>query len=73
MSTRGINFVDQWLANNLPETASSDIISVNQLTRDLFSEADEVGISSTEIEEDLGSVYQVIFMAIVHQDAGLAD
>lgn len=39
MSTRGINFLDQWLANNVPETAKADVISVEELTHKLIADA----------------------------------
>ena len=39
----------------------------------LFEDAKAIGISSTEIEEDTGSVYEAILNAILHRDAGVAD
>ncbi|MGY2993675.1 hypothetical protein ACVWWD_002482 [Mesorhizobium sp. URHB0026] len=44
MSTRGINFLDQWIANNVPETAPADVISVDELTHKLIADAKAVGI-----------------------------
>ncbi|RWE32822.1 MAG: DUF768 domain-containing protein [Mesorhizobium sp.] len=73
MSTRGIDFLHQWIANNVPETAGADVISVAELTQKLFADAKLVGISSVEIEEDTGSVYEAMLDAIVHHDAGFAD
>ena len=35
MSTRGINFLDQWTANNVSETTKADVISVDELTHKL--------------------------------------
>ncbi|MCF6110300.1 hypothetical protein [Mesorhizobium muleiense] len=70
MSTRGTNFFHQWLANTVPEAAGTDVISVAELTQKLFADAKALGISSTEIEEDTGSVYEAIFDAVVHHDAG---
>ncbi len=59
--------------NNVPETVGADIISVAELTQKLFADAKAIGIGSVEIEEDTGSVYEVILDAIVHQEAGVAD
>ncbi|AZO56468.1 MULTISPECIES: DUF768 domain-containing protein [unclassified Mesorhizobium] len=73
MSARGIDFLHQWISNNVPETAGADVISVAELTQKLFADAKVVGISSVEIEEDTGSVYEAMLDAIVHHDAGLAD
>lgn len=56
MSTRGTNFLDQWIRSNVPKTVGADVISVAELTQKLFADAKTVGISSTEIEEDTGSV-----------------
>ena len=71
MSTRGTDFLHKWMANNVPETASADIISVAELTQQLFADAKAAGISSVEIEEEVGSVYEMILDAIVHFDAGV--
>lgn len=73
MSTRGTDFLDQWIRNEVPETVGADVISVAELTRKLFADARALGISEKEIEEDTGSVYEAILDAIVHHDAGLAD
>lgn len=73
MSTRGTDFLYKWISNNVPKTAGADVISVAELTQKLFADAKAVGISSTEIEEDTGSVYEAILDAIVHHEPGLAD
>jgi hypothetical protein len=73
MSTRGTNFLHQWISNNVPKTNGADIISVADLTEKLFADAKAVGISSAEIEEDTGSVYEAILDAIVHYEPGLVD
>ena len=73
MSTRGVNFLHKWISSNVPETVGADLISVAELTQKLFADAKSLGIFSTEIEENTGSVYEVILDAIVHHDAGLAD
>ena len=73
MSTRGTDFLYKWIGANVPATAGADIISVAELTQKLFADAKSIGISSTEIEEDSGSVYKTIVDAIVHHEAGVAD
>lgn len=73
MSIRGTNFLHKWISANVPETVGADIISVAELTQKLFADAKAIGISSTEIEEDTGNVYEAILDAIVHHDAGLAE
>lgn len=71
MSTRGTNFLYEWISSNVPAVATADVISVSDLTNRLFADAKKQGISSAEIEEDTGSVYEAILDAIVHHDAGL--
>lgn len=73
MSTRGTDFLYKWIGANLPKTASNDMLSVADLTQKLFADAKAIGISSAEIEEDIGSAYETIMDAIVHHDAGVAD
>ncbi|PAP95475.1 hypothetical protein CIT31_15955 [Mesorhizobium wenxiniae] len=38
MSTRGTNFLHQWLANTVPEAVVADVISVAELTQKLFAD-----------------------------------
>ncbi|MGX9177393.1 DUF768 domain-containing protein [Mesorhizobium sp. BHbdii] len=66
-------FPGPMIRSKVPETVGTDVISVSELTQKLFADAKAVGIGSSEIEEDVGSVYEAIFDAIVHYDAGLAD
>ncbi|BAV45365.1 Protein of unknown function DUF768 [Mesorhizobium loti] len=73
MSTRGINFLDQWIANNVPETTKADVISVDELTHKLIADAKALGISSSEIEEETVNVYNTILDAIVHYEPGLPE
>ncbi|UVK49535.1 DUF768 domain-containing protein (plasmid) [Mesorhizobium sp. AR07] len=72
MSTRGTNFLHQWLSNNLSGIVSSDVISVAEAIQKLFADAKALGISSTEIEDETGSVYETVLDAIVHHDGGPA-
>ena len=65
MSSRGINFLDQWIANNVPETTKADVISVHELTRKLIADARCVGIRREEIYEEVQSLYRAILDAIV--------
>jgi hypothetical protein len=70
MSTRGINFLDQWIANNIPETAHADAVSISELTNKLFTDAKALGIERDEIDEEVVSLYRVLVDAVVHFDPG---
>ena len=70
MSTRGINFLDRWITNNVPETAKADVISIDELTHKLIADAKALGIKRGEIDEDVESLYRTILDAIVHFDPG---
>jgi len=48
----------KWISANVPETVGADIISVAELTQKLFADAKAIGISSVEIEEETGSLYE---------------
>ncbi|MBZ9776835.1 hypothetical protein [Mesorhizobium sp. CO1-1-8] len=73
MSTRGINFLDQWIANNVPETAKADVISVDELTHKLIAAAKALGIKRIEIDEEVDRLYRTIIDAIVHFDPGVPE
>ncbi|QND66674.1 DUF768 domain-containing protein [Mesorhizobium loti] len=73
MSARGTDFLYKWIGANVPATAGADIISVAELTQKLFADAKAIGISSTEIEEDTGSVYEAVLDAVVHHNSGLPE
>ncbi|BCG83103.1 DUF768 domain-containing protein [Mesorhizobium sp. 113-3-3] len=73
MSTRGINFLDQWLANNVPETTKADVISVDELTHKLIADAKALGIKRSEIDEEVHSLYRTILDAIVHYSPGVPE
>jgi hypothetical protein len=66
MSTRGINFLDRWIGNNIPETTKAEVISVDELTHKLIADAKALGIKREEID----GLYRTILDAIVHYDAG---
>ncbi|GLQ76901.1 hypothetical protein GCM10007881_04170 [Mesorhizobium huakuii] len=73
MSTRGINFLHQWIANNVPETAKPDAVSISEITHMLFSDAKTVGIKREEIDEEVESLYRTLFDWIVHYEPGLPE
>jgi hypothetical protein len=73
MSTRGTDFLHKWVTNNLTDLASMDVISLAETIQKLFADAKAIGISSNELEEDTGSIYQAMFEAITHQEGGNPD
>ncbi|BCG83827.1 DUF768 domain-containing protein [Mesorhizobium sp. 113-3-3] len=73
MSTRGINFLDRWLVNNVPETTKADVISVDEQTHKLIADAKALGIKREEIDEEVESLYRAILDPIVHYDLGLPE
>ncbi|TPK85171.1 DUF768 domain-containing protein [Mesorhizobium sp. B2-4-13] len=70
---RGARRVVDQLSNNGRHRPLGGGRSVAELTQKLFAYAKKVGISSTEIEEGAGSVYEAVLDAIVHHEAGLAE
>jgi hypothetical protein len=73
MSTRGINFLDEWLSDNLSDIPGVDVISVAEAIEKMMRAAKLRGIDSVEIEEENGSVYETVLDAIVHHDPGLPE
>lgn len=73
MSTRGVNFLYEWLSQNVPETTKADVISVDELTNKLVADAKTLGINRQEIDEEVDSLYRTILDAIVHYDVGMPE
>lgn len=73
MSTRGINFLDKWVADHLPDAITDDPVAISDLADEVMEAADSAGIGVDEITEEVGSVFEVILDAMQHRDAGLAD
>ncbi|TGQ89178.1 DUF768 domain-containing protein [Mesorhizobium sp. M8A.F.Ca.ET.208.01.1.1] len=73
MRARGIDFLDQWIANNVAETAKADVITVDELTHKLIADAKALGIKRGEIDEEVDSLYRTIIEAIMHFDPSLPE
>jgi hypothetical protein len=73
MSTRGINFGDRWMAEHLPNAMSNDPVAVSDLADDLMTSAEQEGIPTAEINEEIDSVYEVIFEAMHHREGSAPD
>jgi hypothetical protein len=73
MSTRGINFLDRWIANNVPETAKADAVWMSELTHELYADAKALGIKREEIDEEVDSLYRTLVDAVVHFDPGVPE
>ncbi|MER8923697.1 hypothetical protein NKI86_00035 [Mesorhizobium sp. M0320] len=73
MSTRGADFLHKWILNKVPDTVGAGVISVAELTQELFADAKALGIKTTEIEEDVSSAYEAILNAVVRRNDHLAN
>ncbi len=73
MSTRGINFFDKWMAEHLPNAMTDDPVAVSDLADEMMKAADKEGISAHEINEDVESVFEIIFEALHHREGSLPD
>ena len=60
MSTRAMKFMHQWLHNNVEE-APAEPVSASELAGQLIAEAGKAGIPLRELEEDTGSVIEMVF------------
>ncbi|RWC28372.1 hypothetical protein [Mesorhizobium sp.] len=73
MSTRGINFLDRWMADHLPNAMTDDPIAVSDLADEMWKAAECEGIKPAEINEEVDSVFEVIFEAMLHRDGSLPE
>ncbi|RWC26661.1 MAG: DUF768 domain-containing protein [Mesorhizobium sp.] len=72
MSTRGINFLDKWMAEHLPNAMTDDPVAISDLADQAMKAADKEGIRMSEIAEEVPSVFEVIPEAMDHREGGVA-
>lgn len=72
MSTRGINFLDKWMAEHLPDAMTDDPVAISDLADHAMQAAQKQGIACEEIAEEVGSVFEVILEAMQNRDGGIA-
>lgn len=64
MSERGQNFLDRWIAKHLPNAMTDDPAAISDLADEAMKAAEREGISSREINDEVGSVFEVILEAM---------
>ncbi|RUX96130.1 MULTISPECIES: DUF768 domain-containing protein [unclassified Mesorhizobium] len=64
MSARGLKFLDNWMAQQLPIVARGDPIAASDLADQLMTAAEKAGIRADEINGEVASVFEVIFEAM---------
>ncbi|WP_033839026.1 DUF768 domain-containing protein [Mesorhizobium loti] len=70
MTTRGINFLDEWMAEQLPDTIIDDPMAIGVLAERAVQAAGKEGIPTTDISEEVPSVFEVIAEAMDHREGG---
>lgn len=73
MSTRGLNFFDKWMAEHLPNAMTDDPVAVSDLADEMMTAAASQGIPAKEINEEVDSVFEVIFEAMRHREGNLPE
>lgn len=64
MGVRGLKFLDNWLAEQLPTLAHGDPIAASDLADQLMTAAEKAGIGAEEISSEVESVFEVIYEAM---------
>ncbi|MER9405320.1 hypothetical protein NKI36_14860 [Mesorhizobium caraganae] len=70
MSARGINFLDKWMAEHLPNVITDDPGAITDLADQAMKAAEKEGISANEISDEVGSVFEVILEAMKNRAGG---
>lgn len=73
MSRRGIDFFDKWMAEHLPNVLTDDPAAVSDLADEMIKAAAREGIAASEIDEEVDSVFEVIFEALQHREGSLGE
>ena len=60
-----------WLIpDNIDAAAPGDQVSVSEMVERLLADAAKAGISVDDMEEDTGSVFEMVFAALEHRREG---
>ena len=70
MSKRGVDFLDKWMAEHLPNAFTDDPAAITDLADQAIKAAEKEGISLEEISEEVGSVFDVVFDAMQNRADG---
>jgi hypothetical protein len=73
MSRRGLDFFDKWMAEHLPNVLTDDPAAVSDLADEMMKAAAREGIPAGEIDEEVDSVFEVIFEAMQHREGSLGE
>lgn len=74
MSARGADFLYKWISGHMPTGPIDDpLLMVTGLADEALRASAAAGITSAEIDEEIGSVYDVIIQAIRHRVGGNAE
>ncbi|MDX8500801.1 hypothetical protein RFM99_20580 [Mesorhizobium sp. VK4C] len=73
MSTRGVNFLDRWMAEHLPNAMTDDPAAICDLVGQMLRAAKREGIDRDEINEEVDSIFEVIFDAMQHREGSRAE
>ena len=60
LSARGINFIEKWMAEHLPNAMTDDPVAVSDLADQLMKAAEREGISADEINDEV-DVFEAVF------------
>jgi hypothetical protein len=58
------------MAEQMPETAIDDPVGISDLADKAMKVADKAGIATSEISEEVSSVFEVIAEAMDHREGG---
>ncbi|UVK47807.1 DUF768 domain-containing protein [Mesorhizobium sp. AR07] len=61
-----LDFLYQWLGNDVPETAAADVVSIDEVTHKRFADAKSVGIKWEEIDEEVTGQHRVFWLLRHH-------
>ncbi|WP_442581748.1 DUF768 domain-containing protein [Mesorhizobium sp. ASY16-5R] len=69
MSVRGIQFLNQWLSENIPNDAWPDRVQASELADRVLVAAEKSGIPAREIDEEVRSVFASVLSAMTSRHA----
>jgi hypothetical protein len=69
MSARGLQFLDDWIAANVPDDTKADSVLASELADKALVAAEKEGLTAKEINNEVDSVFEVILKALKNNDS----
>ncbi|MEQ1956261.1 hypothetical protein [Mesorhizobium sp. CN2-181] len=70
MSARGLQFLNKWIAKNIPADAKADSVLASELADKVLVAAEKEGLTAKDVGEEVDSIFETILKALKDRAGG---